>query len=206
MALFHADLSLQIGNEINKKSYIDMKSITSLSSKMIKKYNLFNEKGIWIDSSLFECINSIYYTYGIIGASNICEAINNKTFNVKDYIEILKKKCSNDFELYFNNITKSNAGTYRFTIDYSSDEYQDAYVDGIKLKLRGGHTKGSMSLETGKNLFVGDTIFTHENLIRKIPAGYTADRDVSDRLLCEYLKYNGRIITSHDINEVKNNV
>ena len=81
MALFHADLSLQIGNEINKKSYIDMKSITSLSSKMIKKYNLFNEKGIWIDSSLFECINSIYYTYGIIGASNICEAINNKTFN-----------------------------------------------------------------------------------------------------------------------------
>ncbi len=79
-------------------------------------------------------------------------------------------------------------------------------VDGIKLKLRGGHTKGSMSLETDKNLFVGDTIFTHENLIRKIPAGYTADRDVSDRLLCEYLKYNGKIITSHDINEVKNNV
>ena len=40
MALFHADLSLQIGNEINKKSYIDMKSITSLSSKMIKKYKI----------------------------------------------------------------------------------------------------------------------------------------------------------------------
>ena len=83
--------------------YIDMKSITSLSSKMIKKYNLFNEKGIWIDSSLFECINSIYYTYGIIGASNICEAINNKTFNVKDYIEILKKKCSNDRFSYTSN-------------------------------------------------------------------------------------------------------
>ena len=99
-ALFHADLTIQIGNEINKKSYIDLKNITSLSNKMIRKYNLFNEKGIWIDSSIFECINSIYYTYGIIGASNICEAINNNTFNIKDYIEALKKKCSNDFELY----------------------------------------------------------------------------------------------------------
>ena len=122
MALFHADLSLQIGNEINKKSYIDMKSITSLSSKMIKKYNLFNEKGIWIDSSLFECINSIYYTYGIIGASNICEAINNKTFNVKDYIEILKKKCSNDFELY--DILGCNP-TKLYTIQKAIDNYSN---------------------------------------------------------------------------------
>ena len=122
MALFHADLSLQIGNEINKKSYIDMKSITSLSSKMIKKYNLFNEKGIWIDSSLFECINSIYYTYGIIGASNICEAINNKTFNVKDYIEILKKKCSNDFELY--DILGCNP-TKLYTIQKAMDNYSN---------------------------------------------------------------------------------
>ena len=79
---------------------IDMKSITSLSSKMIKKYNLFNEKGIWIDSSLFECINSIYYTYGIIGASNICEAINNKTFNVKDYSKVLENAISNGIKIY----------------------------------------------------------------------------------------------------------
>lgn len=77
---------------------------------------------------------------------------------------------------------------------------------GIKLKKKGGHTKGSMSLEIGKTMFVGDTIFVHENLSRKIPAGYTADRNVSDALLDEYLKYDGKIITSHDINEVKYNV
>ena len=79
-------------------------------------------------------------------------------------------------------------------------------VDCIKLKKKGGHTKGSMSLEIGKTMFVGDTIFVHENLSRKIPAGYTADRNVSDALLDEYLKYDGKIITSHDINEVKYNV
>lgn len=79
-------------------------------------------------------------------------------------------------------------------------------VDGIKLKKRGGHTKGSMSAEIGNIMFVGDTIFVHENLSRKIPAGYTADRETSDALLDEYLKYDGKIITSHDINEVKYNV
>ena len=99
-SLFYSDLALQIGREIDKNSYIDIKNITSLTKRMIRKYNLFNEKGMWIDKSVFESINSIYYTYGLIGASNIYESINNKTFNTKDYIEILKRKCSNDFELY----------------------------------------------------------------------------------------------------------
>lgn len=71
----------------------------------------------------------------------------------------------------------------------------------IHLKLRGGHTKGSMSVEIPGVLFVGDTIFVHENIAKRIPAGYTQDREVSDRLLDEYLKYNGKIITSHDYSE-----
>ncbi len=75
-------------------------------------------------------------------------------------------------------------------------------VDDIKLKLRGGHTKGSMSVELDGKIFVGDTIFVHDNLKRKIPAGYTADREASDRLLDEYLSYDKQLITSHDFNEV----
>lgn len=79
------------------------------------------------------------------------------------------------------------------------DEYE---VDGIKLKLRGGHTKGSMTLETGNILFSGDTIFIHDNINKKIPSGFTQDREVSDRILLDYLSYDGKIITSHDYNEV----
>ena len=75
-------------------------------------------------------------------------------------------------------------------------------TDGIKLKLRGGHTKGSMSVETDNILFTGDTIFVQDNIRKKIPAGFTEEREVSDRLLDEYLVYPGKIVTSHDINEV----
>lgn len=73
--------------------------------------------------------------------------------------------------------------------------------DDMLLKIRGGHTKGSMSVEIPGVLFVGDTIFVHDNIKKQIPAGYTADREVSDKLLNEYLNYNGKIVTSHDYNE-----
>lgn len=79
------------------------------------------------------------------------------------------------------------------------NEYE---VDGIKLKLRGGHTKGSMTVETGNILFSGDTIFVQNNLREKIPSGFTQDREASDSILLDYLSYNGKIITSHDYNEV----
>ena len=42
----------------------------------------------------------------------------------------------------------------------------------------------------------------HRDLKRKVPAGFTADGDASECLLEEYLAYNGRIVTSHDYNEV----
>ena len=38
----------------------------------------------------------------------------------------------------------------------------------------------------------------HIHINKKIPAGFTADRETSDRLLEEYLAFDGRIITSHD--------
>ena len=74
-------------------------------------------------------------------------------------------------------------------------------VGDILLKKRGGHTKGSMSIEVDGKLFVGDTIFVKENLNKRIPAGFTQEREVSDRLLEDYLKYAGQIITSHDYTE-----
>lgn len=75
-------------------------------------------------------------------------------------------------------------------------------TDGIRLKKRGGHTAGSMSVEVDGILFTGDTLFVQDNINKKIPAGFTADRETSDRLLEEYLAFDGRIITSHDFNEV----
>lgn len=74
-------------------------------------------------------------------------------------------------------------------------------IGDIHLKIRGGHTKGSMSIEIPGVLFVGDTIFVHDNIKKQIPAGYTEDREVSDSLLNDYLEYSGKIVTSHDYNE-----
>ena len=79
---------------------------------------------------------------------------------------------------------------------------EEMLVDDIRLKLRGGHTKGSMTVETGGFLFTGDTVFIHNNLDKKIPPGYAEDRETADRLLPAYLKYRGKIVTSHDYNEV----
>lgn len=78
---------------------------------------------------------------------------------------------------------------------------EELTVDGIKLQLRGGHTAGSMSIEVEGMLFVGDTVFTQENLKRGISAGFTADPKRSEKLMDTYCNYNGRIITSHDYRE-----
>lgn len=78
---------------------------------------------------------------------------------------------------------------------------EELTVDEIKLKLLGGHTAGSMSVEVNDMLFAGDTVFTQENIDKAIPAGFTADRKRSDELIEIYCNYNGRIITSHDYEE-----
>ena len=75
-------------------------------------------------------------------------------------------------------------------------------VGDIKLKRRGGHTKGSMSVEVDDKIFAGDTLFVQDNLKKKTAAGFAADRETSDKLLLEYLKSDKKIITSHDFNEV----
>lgn len=75
-------------------------------------------------------------------------------------------------------------------------------VDGIKLKRRSAHTEGSMSVEVENIMFVGDTVYLQNNLEKKIPTGFVIDRKVADDLFAEYLEYKGKIVTSHDINEV----
>lgn len=75
-------------------------------------------------------------------------------------------------------------------------------VDGIKLKRRGAHTDGSMSIEVENIMFVGDTVYLQDNLEKKIPTGFVIDRESADALFAEYLEYKGKIVTSHDINEV----
>ena len=75
-------------------------------------------------------------------------------------------------------------------------------VDGIKLKLRSAHTRGSMSVEVDNMMFVGDTVYLQDNLKKKVPTGFVIDRNVADALFEEYLEYKGKIVTSHDFNEV----
>lgn len=94
------DLSLRINRKILKDGYIDLKSINNMTSNIIKKYNLISTKYFWIDEKLFQMLDQIVYTYGMIGASNIYKSIENKTFNVKDYIEALKKSKNDGFEIY----------------------------------------------------------------------------------------------------------
>ena len=94
------DLSLRVNRKILKDGYIDLKSINNMASNVIKKYNLVSTKYFWIDERLFQMLDQIVYTYGMIGASNINNCIKNKTFSIKDYIEALKKSDDEGFELY----------------------------------------------------------------------------------------------------------
>lgn len=81
----------------------------------------------------------------------------------------------------------------------------EAFIDNvIKCKIRGGHTKGSMSVELvdEKILFCGDTAFVQKNIKERITPGFVVDREQSKMTIAAYSQYKGRIITSHDINEV----
>ena len=79
---------------------------------------------------------------------------------------------------------------------------EEIIVDDIKLKRRGGHTPGSMSIELDKFLFSGDALFVQDNVKYNIPVGFTQNKEVSDKLLEEYRNFSGKVITSHDIGEV----
>lgn len=111
-----------------------------------------------------------------------------------------------EYDLFYseeNHLKEFLAESKEFLKDKKVVTFDDELMVGdIKLKKRGGHTNGSMSVEIGDTLFVGDTVFVHDNLNKKIPAGFTVNREVSDKLLEEYLEYKGKIVTSHDFNEV----
>lgn len=79
---------------------------------------------------------------------------------------------------------------------------EELFVDDIVLTLRGGHTIGSMSIQVDDVFFTGDTVFTLDNLRMKKPAGFSAFPEQAEKLIEEYSKFKGKIITSHDFNEV----
>ena len=123
------DLSLKVGKTIEKNGYIDLKNINNISSNIINKYNLLASRYFWITSDLFENLNQLLYVYGIIGASNICSNIENKTFDAKDYIESLKKGPNESFEVYNtlgcnpldeNNISKT-LSSYKNLLENTQD-------------------------------------------------------------------------------------
>ena len=86
------DLTINIAKKIKKYSYIDLKTMNCIANQTIKKYNIYKSKGFWINDEILNTIDVIYYIYGIIGASNIYENIQTKTFNVKDYMEVLAQR------------------------------------------------------------------------------------------------------------------
>ena len=123
------DLSLKVGKTIEKNGYVDLKNINNISSNIINKYNLLASRYFWITSDLFENLNQLLYVYGIIGASNICSNIENKTFDAKDYIESLKKGPNESFEVYNtlgcnpldeNNISKT-LSSYKNLLENTQD-------------------------------------------------------------------------------------
>lgn len=112
-----------------------------------------------------------------------------------------------EYENFINDTTSSQGSVLGEIREFLTKDKvilfdDELHVDELTLKLRGGHTEGSMSIQIGDTIFAGDTIFVQNNLTEKIPAGYTVNREVSDALLNEYLTFTGKIVTSHDINEV----
>ena len=110
-----------------------------------------------------------------------------------------------EYNLFLNDTSVHrtvNAPVYEFLKDKNiilvDNELQ---VNDIKLKHRGGHTKGSMSIELDDKLFVGDTVFNHYNVEHRVTPGFTQFPVRSQELVNEYADYSGRIVTSHDFKE-----
>ena len=110
-----------------------------------------------------------------------------------------------EYNLFLNDTSVHrtvNAPVYEFLKDKNiilvDNELQ---VNDIKLKHRGGHTKGSMSIELDDKLFVGDTVFNHYNVEHRVTPGFTQFPERSQELVNEYADYSGRIVTSHDFKE-----
>lgn len=108
-------------------------------------------------------------------------------------------------ELYSadNKLKEYLDGVKKFLKDKNVITFEnELQVEDITLKLCGGHTDGSMNVFVDNYLFTGDNVFVHDNLKKGIPTGYTGDRKTTDKLFEDYLKFDGKIITSHDFLEV----
>ena len=110
-----------------------------------------------------------------------------------------------EYNLFLNDTSVHrtvNAPVYEFLKDKNiilvDNELQ---VNDIKLKHRGGHTKGSMSIELDDKLFVGDTVFNHYNVEHRVTPGFTQFPERSQELVNEYAYNSGRIVTSRDFKE-----
>lgn len=110
-----------------------------------------------------------------------------------------------EYDLFLNDTSVHravNAPVYEFLKDKNiilvDNEMQ---VGDITLKLRGGHTRGSMSIELDNILFVGDTVFNHKNIADRVTPGFTQFPERSQELVNEYADYRGKIVTSHDFKE-----
>ena len=102
-----------------------------------------------------------------------------------------------------NKLKKYLDGVKKFLKDKNVITFEnELQVEDITLKLCGGHTDGSMNVFVDNYLFTGDNVFVHDNLKKGIPTGYTGDRKTTDKLFEDYLKFDGKIITSHDFLEV----
>ena len=95
-----SNLTLKVGSHIEKNGYITLKNINTISTNIINKYNLPAQKNFWITPDIFENMDQIIYTYGIIGASNIYSSIEDRKFNVNDYKECLKQSKGSTFEIF----------------------------------------------------------------------------------------------------------
>lgn len=134
-----AELGLSIGMEFDKNSCIDLKKITRITNKLIKNYNLFKVKNMWIDNNVLEGIDIIYYFYGMVGGVNILNSINDKTFCHRDYFEILKSNNINGFEIFnklgFNPIDDSTIKKALFSYDSLLENTKDLiYEKELKRK------------------------------------------------------------------------
>lgn len=89
-AMCSVDLSLSIGNYIDKNSAIDLKAMNSLVKRLENNYNVLSYSDRWINDNNFDMINDIYYVYGLIGANYVWKSVSDNSFSSIDYIEALK--------------------------------------------------------------------------------------------------------------------
>lgn len=71
--------------------------------------------------------------------------------------------------------------------------------NGVRCRVVGGHTPGSMMISVGSILFTGDTVFLRKSIEMNVPIGFCTDPKGAMRAVSLCRENKGEILTGHDL-------